>query len=145
MAIDKKMRDKLPPRITPVVDEAVESALGKSGAMSMAEKVEKAKKMTPSQRKKKARDAARNKETYDLPLDVTEALNQIMDKYWTGADPREPFSRSSLASLLLVAGLQALLDGRVQIEPFLQISRSPRFQFSLDVPPAPDVEDWQPS
>jgi len=75
--------------------------------------------------KKARRDAARHKIGLDFPPALHEELRQIAD--------REKISISSLAAFFVRRGLDAYGAGRVDLEPHLRLSRSPRFEFVIDL------------
>jgi hypothetical protein len=78
----------------------------------------------PRPMQKKARkDAARHKVGLDLPPALHEELRQVAD--------REKISISSLTAFLARRGLDDYKAGKIDLQPYLRISRSARFEYVL--------------
>lgn len=107
------------------VDPAVTTALG-TPERGIYDRLARAKKMTPAQRRKAERDRMRSKETYDLPKWLTEAVERIAQAYGV--------PKSNVAAHLLAAGLRDILEGKINLRWVRKISRSPRFEGLLESP-----------
>jgi hypothetical protein len=75
--------------------------------------------------KKARREAARHKVGLDLPLALHEELRLVADK--------ESISISSLTAFFAKRGLIEYKTGKVDLQPYLRISRSPRFEYVLSL------------
>lgn len=111
-------------QVVEVDDPAVESALGPN--RDVYGKIERARKMTPSQRKKAERDAARSKVTYDMPAELIKQV-EVMARDVYRCPP------SHLAALLIQAGLKSVQEGRLNVYDHRVPSRVPRFDFFLNL------------
>ena len=106
-------------------DPAVGAALGSQPTSdTVYDRLAKRRAMTPAQRKKAQRDAARSKVTYDLPKRLIESVEQMA---------RETYGcpASHLAALLMRAGLEAVEQGRLDVYEHRRPSNSPRFEWFL--------------
>ena len=101
------------------LDPAVEAVLG-DGARRSRER-----RMGRAERRKVGRDRERSKATFDLP----EWLVERIQARAAGAS----CSMSGLAGFLLAAGLRELEAGRLDLDGHLQPSRSPRFEWVVEV------------
>jgi hypothetical protein len=101
-------------------DPAVDAALGKT----VYDRVAKLKQLTPTQRRKAERDAARTTATFDLPPTLLENLRRV------AKDEGVPVS--GLAALLLQVGLQEMNAGRFELRRYKRLTRSIRFEFDLE-------------
>lgn len=107
-------------------DRAVKAALEEQDPlMRDMERRRRARGMTPGQRRKAARDAARNKMTVDLPVEVEEELRRLAQA--------EGVSLSALTALLILYGLEELREGRIDLRWHKRPVRSPRFEWGLDL------------
>jgi hypothetical protein len=106
-------------------DPAVQAALGPRRD-DVYSRIERARKMTPAQRKKAERDAARSKVTYDLPAPLIEKLERMAHDVYQ-------VPPSHLAALLIMAGLQAVQQGSLDVYARRVPSRVPRFEWFLDL------------
>lgn len=104
------------------LDGAVEAAMH-DPVLDGLERLRKAKRLTPGQRRKAERDAARAKVTYDWPEALRERLGKIARQL--GAPENQ------VAAVLMMAGLEAYARGEVDLEGRKVISRSPRFEWFL--------------
>ena len=86
----------------------------------------RARNMTPGQRKKAERDAKRTKATYDLPWEIIEGVSAI--------SARESIPASQIVALLIARGLEDLAQGKLDLDDFKTPTRSPRFEWVLDLP-----------
>jgi hypothetical protein len=78
----------------------------------------------PRAMQKKARkDAARHKVGLDFPPALHEELRQVAEK--------EKISISSLTAFFAKRGLDEYKAGRIDLAPYMRISRSARFEFVL--------------
>jgi len=92
---------------------------------SVYERTARLRSLTPAQRRKLERDAARTKLTVDLPSDTIERLNAIANA------PDDNFPISQLVTLLLKRGLAAIEAGEIDLEQYKIHSRVPRFRWFL--------------
>lgn len=80
----------------------------------------------PRARQKKARkDAGRHKVGMDFPPALHEELRQIAEK--------EKVSVSSLTAFFAKFGLDYYKAGQLDLVPYMRVSRSPRFEFILEL------------
>ena len=121
MAINKSERMSVP--INPQDDPAVTANLGPRRD-DVYSKIAKARSMTPAQRAKAQRDAARSKVTYDLPADLIQQIETLAKTY--------KCPPSHLAALLMRQGIKAISDGDLNVLEHRITSRVPRYQFFLD-------------
>jgi len=102
------------------VDPAV-AALLREG-----KKRERTRRMTPAERKKAKKDAARSKATYDLPPEIIKTINAVAE--------REKCSASSVAAFLLTYGIQLLARGSINPASHKRDARrSIRFEYTLEI------------
>lgn len=118
-------------QLNPFDDPAVTVAVSSPGQATVYDRLAKKRNMTPSQRKKAQRDAARSKVTYDLPEPLVRQVEALA---------RETYHcpASHLAALLIQTGLQEIAAGRLDVYRHRKIANSPRFDFFLDLD---DVSD----
>lgn len=138
MAVKK---GKIPQALS--IDPAVEAAFGRSPdgrspdsadpVYGRMDAVRRARNQTPGQRRKAARDEARNKATYDLPADLSELVSQIAARFSVPV--------SQVAALLMTAGLQSMAAGRLDLRDLeLRPSRSPRYDWVFaELPELPKI------
>ncbi len=119
-------------------DAAVSLHLGGGDAAitSSLEQIARRRQMTPSQRKKAARDAARTKVTYDFPAELIEQVDTLAREAY-----RCPASH--LAALLVKVGLQAVSSGQVNVYDYRVPARSLRFDYSLDLNAFDENAKWK--
>ena len=119
------------------VDEAVATALGDDDPVygRLASKRQRARNMTPGQRKRAQRDAQRVKYTYDLP----EEIGQAVERY-----ARESgIPQSQMAAVLLLHGLLAQARKQIDLRQFgKRPSRSPRYDWVVEIPEIADFLRW---
>lgn len=133
MALKKNDPGRQP--LEAVDDPAVEAAL-RRGQEDVYGRIERARKMTPAQRKKVERDARRSKATYDLPSALIEQIETMArDVYHCPA--------SHLAALLIKVGLREVGQARLNVFDFRKVANSPRFEYFLDLDRF-DENVWQP-
>ncbi len=136
MAI-KKQNERMDIPINPDDDPAVEAALGNSSQRrdGVYDRIARARKLTDAQRKKLARDAARNKVTYDLPVELSDQI-EMMAKDVYHCPP------SHLVTLLMRQGMKAIALGELNIYNRQIASRVPRYKYFLDL----EIEEdgWKP-
>lgn len=94
----------------------------------------RARNMTPGQRRKRERDRQRCKATYDMAEELRGTIDQVAKHFSIPA--------SQVAAVLLVAGLEQLKAGKVDLAGMeRKPSRSPRYDWVLvDLPETPEVE-----
>lgn len=134
MSVRKDERQPLP--IDPAdldVDPAVTAALGKPRSNDIYERIARARRMTPAQRRKAQKDRERTKETYDLPAWLIEAITKIAEAHGV--------PKSNIAAHLLASGLRQLLDGQINLRWMWKASRSPLFEGLLEAPQAIDNKE----
>jgi|YNPMSStandDraft_1061717.scaffolds.fasta_scaffold17534_4 hypothetical protein len=127
MSVRKDERQPLP--IDPAdldVDPAVTAALGRPRSNDIYDRIVRARRMTPAQRRKAEKDRKRSKETYDLPAWLIGAIAEIAAAYGV--------PKSNVAAHLLALGLRQLLDGQVNLRWMWKASRSPLFEGLLEAP-----------
>ncbi len=84
------------------------------------------------QREKKAKERAKitsrreQRATYDLPPQLRQRIKDLAD--------RERLPASQLVSLALIRFLNDLENGSVDVDAMKQPSRSPRYDWNLDIP-----------
>ena len=94
----------------------------------MLSDMERKKRITSLPKSKQAkarRDAARHKVGLDLPPKLHEALQQIAEQ--------EHISLSALVTFYLYRGVVDHKAGAVELSPYKRLSRSPRFEYVLDL------------
>lgn len=110
------------------VDPAVDAAMAAADDPSVLaqRRRQKLRQMTPGQRRKAERDLKRCKVTYDLPPELAEQVEAMA---------RETYQvpASHLAALLMMAGIEAVKEGRLDVVARRVISRVPRFEYFLDL------------
>ena len=109
-------------RQTVTLDPAVAAILGDG------DRRERERRLGRAERRKRARDRARSKATYDLPDRIIDEIKRVAE--------RESCSASSLVGFLLAYGLNALEQGTLSLEGHFKPSRSPRFDWILEIPDA---------
>ena len=116
------------------IDPAVEAHMSQQPedpVYGSLNKVRRARNMTASQRKKAARDKARNKVTYDLSPELQAAVNAIAE--------RESIPASQAAAVLMIIGLEQVRRGQFDFADLVhRPSRSPRYDFVLELPDVPE-------
>lgn len=120
------------------LDPAVVAAIGSpetSKPGTVYDHIAKARKMTPAQRKKAQRDAARPKVTYDIPDSVTAIIDTLADAFQV--------PKSQAMAFFFMYGVQVLLDGKINVTWALTGSRSPRFVYQLKIPDQPSLDEIQ--
>ncbi len=83
------------------------------------------KLLTEAQRKKRERDKARVKMTYDLPTALINEMKKIAES--------ESIPTSQLAHLFLIEGIRNWRLGKIQIEKHAS-NYSPKYEYALDLP-----------
>jgi hypothetical protein len=112
------------------IDPAIESTLENNPVYG---KLKRAKNMTAYQNRKVVYDANRTKATYDMPSTLKEAIDSLAQK--------NGVSISKIASLLLIHGLNGVVNGDLDINKYKTSCWSPRYEFNLDLPQIPDIKD----
>jgi hypothetical protein len=133
MAVKKKV--KLPRRPSPIVPDAtaqaVESVIGQKGSTrgvqrkSVVEKMRERMHMTPGERKRIERDEKRIRLYADVSPEIRSSIIEL-------AKPKR-VSLSSLTALMVAVGLQAVQSGKLDIDNYLRPSKTPRFDYEIDV------------
>lgn len=109
------------------IDAAVQAYVGGGEEDEMARQRQKEARLTAAQRRKRAKDTARNKATYDLPEVLTQQIEAL------AAEHKVP--KSQLVALFLEKGLALVLRGELNLELYKVPSRVPRFEFFLSTSP----------
>ena len=120
------------------IDPAVEAALGPSQANQPAtvyDHIAKLRKMTPAQRKKAQRDAARNRVGVDLPASVSSIVDVLADTF--------DVPKSQALAFFFMYGAQQLLQGQINMNWAITGSRSPRSLHQLKLPEQPALDEIQ--
>jgi hypothetical protein len=105
-------------------DPAVDAALG-SQQGGLYGRIERSRRMTPAQRKKAERDAARSKVTFDWPKTLIAAVNAEAERLGVPA--------SQVAALLAMYALREAQAGRIDLLAHRRASTTPRFLCLLDL------------
>jgi hypothetical protein len=121
-------KEKLPSKQN-FLDPVVEDTLGVGDIFGDMRKKRRAMSLTPGQAKKVDRDKNRSRRIYDLPEPIATAAETYAKN--------EGIPASQLVALLIVHGIQDLLEGRIELEK--TPSRSPLFEFNLVLPEPPLV------
>ena len=103
-------------------DPAVEAAMQKTGK-TVYDRIDADRSLSPSQRKKRAHDAARTTATFDLPKTVIAELRRIAAS--------EGVAVSGLANLMIQIGLRQMAAGTFDLGGCKRITRSLRFEWEL--------------
>jgi hypothetical protein len=101
----------------PAVDPAVADLL------SEMDRKKRLSSLSKAMQRRAKRDAARHKVGLDLPPALHEALKEVAEK--------EGISVSSLTAFFAKRGLNEYRAGQIDLEPYLRISRSARFEYVL--------------
>jgi len=135
MSVKKSERQPLP--IDPAdveVDPAVTAALGRPRVNDLYERIARARRMTPAQRKKAEKDRKRNR----VILDIPELIEELLEVLSEG----EHVSKSQMAAYLIVLGAQVLEEQLKQGQNNLSWIKRPlqslRFEYGLNLPELPD-------
>ncbi len=129
MAIKK---DKEFPEQNVSLDPAVAIHLQNSAqAIADARRI-KETSLTAAQRRKRAKDAARNKVTYDLPVQITDRIEAIAAQFGDKGVPQ-----NQVVAFFLDFALRHYEENRIELDPYLKPSIVPRFSFFLDLPAKP--------
>jgi hypothetical protein len=115
------------------LDDAVQAYMGQGEQAALTTQIEKEKDLTEYQRRKRKRDAARVKATYDLTSWVKESLEKIAAEY--------EIPKSNLANVLLAEALARYAAGEIDLESYKQPSRNPRFEWVLEIAESPPFEE----
>lgn len=117
--------------LQPLVDQAVQAAIGAGGesdpVYSGLQRLQQAKTMSPGKVKKKARDKARTKVTFDWPAWLIERLEAL------ASEDDNTFPMNQLAAVLAIEGLRSVERGALVLEERKYPSRTPAFRWFLRV------------
>lgn len=125
--------------LTPSIDPAVAAAMGLPLAMeddpttAAMKRMFAARSMTPGKAKKKAKDAARTKVTFDWPSWLIERLEAI------AGQEGEKFPLNQLAAVLVVEGLRQVMREELDLEARKIPSRTPAFDIFLRIDEPEDL------
>jgi hypothetical protein len=109
------------------IDPAVEAYMSGDVGQQQASQIQKKEKsLTAYQRRKRTRDEARIKATYDLPVEIKRQLEGVAEEHG--------IPKSHLAAFLLDHAIRIYNDGGINLDPYLAPSRSPGFENSLVLP-----------
>lgn len=118
----------------PISDVAVDVAMGGMANLKddpvygrIARQAQRARTMTPAQRRKEKRDAARTKVTYDLPKEIIDEINRLAGEGY--------FPQAHLVGLLLHYGLKLLHEGKIDLDDHRVIANVPRYEYFLRIDP----------
>ncbi|MGB9592340.1 MAG: hypothetical protein ACPL1K_07470 [Candidatus Kryptoniota bacterium] len=132
MSVKRKGLERQSVPIEPI-DPAVESALGEPDFYS---KLKRARKMTPSQKKKAERERKRNRVILDLPKNVEDILSMLSDE--------EVVSKSQIATYLIILGLQNLEEkGEGALSWVKHTSAGLRYVYDLTLPEIPKKFEYK--
>jgi hypothetical protein len=115
------------------LDPAVQAYMSLGDQAEMAAQIEKEKDLTEYQRRKRKRDAARVKATYDLTAWVKESIEKISTNH--------EIPKSNLANVFLAEALARYVAGEIDLEIYKQPSRNPRFEWVLEIAASPPFEE----
>lgn len=133
MAVKKNQREAPLQEIK--LDPAVEAYMRQGDQAEMYAQIGKEKELTEYQRRKRKKDAARVKATYDLTDWVKSAIEKIADENKT--------PKGHVANVLLAEALAMYADGQINFAKYKQSSRDPRFEWFLEVDDAPSFSEKQ--
>lgn len=119
--------------LTPAIDPAVEAVLGNDPITSGLNKLLAARSMTPGKAKKKAKDAARKKVTFDWPEWLITRLEQM------AGQEGEKYPLNQLAAVLVVEGLRQVMREELDLEARKIPSRTPAFDIFLRIDEPEDL------
>ncbi len=108
-------------RQTVNIDPAVAAILGES------EQRAQRRAMTPAQRQRAQRQAQRKSVTYEMHADLVAIVREIAEAM--------AISPAAVVNRLLLDALQRYADGEVDFEDYLRPSRSPRYQWVVEINP----------
>jgi len=137
--VSRVKRGKLPIGVE-VPAEVLEGLTG--GGSGKKDEANKVSNLTTAQRLKRIKDRGRIRLSFDCTQELSDAIAMLMEKYRSKNDSRSPFPKSDLIELVLVLGLQKLLENGEGIRSLYIPTTSPHYAFKLSVPPAPDVSDY---
>jgi len=115
------------------LDPAVQAYMSQGEQAQASTQIEKEKGLSEYQRRKRKRDAARVKATYDLTAWVKATIEKIADQ--------ERIPKSNLANVLLAEALVRYRAGEIDLDGYKQTSRNPRFDWFLEVDDEPPFEE----
>jgi hypothetical protein len=125
--------ERMNPPLQPVDDPAVEAAIGRDDPYA---RIQRQRKLTPAQRRRAERDAARSRVQWDLPEDLI-ALIETMAAETYRCPP------SHLAALLMIAGLRQLGTGELVVSDYLEASRSLKWEKRINLENYPINLGWR--
>lgn len=99
------------------IDPAVASILGDAG------RKQRIRCLPRDEQRKARRDAARERTTYEVPVIIKDAVEEIAE--------REGLSPSSVVILFLADGIRRYRSGKVSFYGLKKPSRSPRYEWVL--------------
>ncbi|MDX9865412.1 MAG: hypothetical protein RBT34_11470 [Anaerolineaceae bacterium] len=100
------------------------------GLSDEASKLAKQRNMTPAQKRRAKKDKQRERVYIDAP-------DYLRDFLQTYAEA-EGVSQSRLVCFLVVLGLEKFLEDKIDLNEHKTHSRSPRFEYELQLPEVPD-------
>ena len=87
--------------------------------------------LTAAQRRKREKDAARNKVTYDLPEHITDRIEEIAGQFGDKGVPQ-----NQVVAFFLDFALRHYDEDSIDLNAYLKPSIVPRFSFFLTLPEA---------
>jgi hypothetical protein len=111
------------------LDPAIAIHLQNAAQLAADEKRQKETNLTAAQRRKRKKDASRNKVTYDLPEHITDRINAIASQFGEKGVPQ-----NQVVAFLLNFALHHYDDQDIDLNPYLKPSIVPRFSFFLELP-----------
>ncbi len=111
------------------LDPAVAIHLQNTAQTLVDSKRHKEQNLTAAQRRKRAKDASRNKVTYDLPQHITDRLEDIAGQFGDRGIPQ-----NQLVAFFLDFALHHYDENGIELNPHLKPSIVPRFSFFLALP-----------
>ncbi len=116
------------------IDAAVQAYLARETQAEVNARRKKEMKLTRAQRRKREKDAARTKATYDLPETIKERIEVIATEFG--------IPKSQLAAFFLDHAIREYDIGRIDLRPYLRPSRVPRFESFLILPGDANDDGW---
>ncbi len=114
-----------PPRRRQVIDPAVAALLRHQDEKQSEAHLPKDERRKKNREREKLRSLLPNRVTYDLPEGMKNHIAKIAETQKTSA--------SQVAAILLTYGLEALEQGSIDLSSYRVPSRSPRYEWNLDL------------
>lgn len=124
------------PITTPVSDPAVEAVRIPEEIMGheIENQMARQRSRTPGQRRKAKKDQARTRMLIDLPEELLDLIDQLVEQ--------EGVSKSRFVSFMTILGMEKLIKDGIDLDEFKLPAKSPRFEFALQLPEIPDIDQF---